>query len=100
MKKLILASVFTFVGLTAFAQENETAMAATEVIEATQDGFEAIELDKLPEAVSAAITKSYPTATVDKAFVNDKMQYKLEVSLEDGTKGTLYADKDGNWIEL
>jgi hypothetical protein len=100
MKKLILASVFTFIGLTAFAQESETAMATSEVTEATQDGFKAIALDKLPEAVKAAVSKSYPTATLEKAHVNDQMQYKLEVSLQDGTKGTLYADKKGNWIEL
>lgn len=100
MKKLILASVFTLVGLTVFGQESETAMAATEIMEVAQDGFEAIEIDKLPEAVTTALTKSYPTATIDKASVNDKMQYKLEVSLEDGTTGTLYADEDGNWIEI
>ena len=100
MKKLILASVFTFVGLTAFAQEAETAMATSEVMETTQDGFSEITMDKLPEAIAAAVTKSYPTATIDKAFVNDKKQYKLEVSLKDGTSGTLYADENGNWIEL
>ncbi len=100
MKNLILASVFTLVGLTAFAQESETAMATPEVTESTQDGFKAIALDKLPEAVNAAISKSYPTASLDKAYVNDKMQYKLEVSLQDGTKGTLYADNKGNWIDL
>tara|TARA_R110002050_G_scaffold110892_3_gene223604 strand:+ start:13786 stop:14088 length:303 start_codon:yes stop_codon:yes gene_type:complete len=100
MKKLILASVFTFVGLTAFAQESETAMAASEVVEVTQDGFSEIEKENLPEAVATAVTKNYPTAAIDKVYVNDKKQYKLEVSLEDGTTGTLYADKNGNWIEL
>tara|TARA_R110000868_G_scaffold79232_1_gene225509 strand:- start:14934 stop:15236 length:303 start_codon:yes stop_codon:yes gene_type:complete len=100
MKKLILASVFTFVGLTAFAQESETAMAALEVVEVTQDGFSEIEKENLPEAVATAVTKNYPTAAIDKVYVNDKKQYKLEVSLEDGTTGTLYADENGNWIEL
>jgi len=100
MKKLILASVFAFIGVTAFAQESETAMATPTVVEATQDGFSEIKLDKLPEAVAAAVTKNYPTATIDKASVNDKKQYKLEVSLQDGTPGTLYADENGNWIEL
>tara|TARA_R110002051_G_scaffold145817_2_gene218774 strand:- start:4164 stop:4472 length:309 start_codon:yes stop_codon:yes gene_type:complete len=102
MKKLILASVFTFIGLTAFAQENDkdSAMLSSEVVETTQDGFSEIKLDKLPEAVAAAVAKSYPTATIDKASINDKKQYKLEVSLKDGTPGTLYADESGNWIEL
>tara|TARA_R110000796_G_scaffold250788_3_gene380642 strand:+ start:46014 stop:46322 length:309 start_codon:yes stop_codon:yes gene_type:complete len=102
MKKLILASVFTFIGLTAFAQENDkdSAMLSSEIVETTQDGFSEIKLDKLPEVVAAAVAKNYPTATIDKASVNDKKQYKLEVSLKDGTAGTLYADENGNWIEL
>ena len=57
MKKLILASVFTFVGLTAFAQESDTAMASPEVIAVAQDGFTEIEADKLPEAVTAALCR-------------------------------------------
>ena len=54
----------------------------------------------MPEAVTAAVSKNYPTATINKAYVNEASQYKLEVSLEDGTSGTLYADAEGNWIEL
>jgi protein-disulfide isomerase len=102
MKKLILASVFTFVGLTAFAQNTETAMAttATDVVTATQDSFSAIETSELPEAVSTAVSTNYPSATIDKAYVNDQKQYKIEVSLEDGTSGTLYADENGNWIDM
>lgn len=100
MKKLILASVFTFVGLTVFAHGSETVIVASEVMEITQDDFSEIEKGKLPEAVVTAFAKNYPTATINKAYVNDKNQYKLEVSLEDGTSGTLYADENGSWIEL
>jgi hypothetical protein len=46
------------------------------------------------------VAQNYPTATVDKAYKNDKDQYKLELSLEDGTQGTVYADAEGNWIEM
>tara|TARA_R110002051_G_scaffold145817_2_gene218775 strand:- start:4775 stop:5077 length:303 start_codon:yes stop_codon:yes gene_type:complete len=100
MKKLILASVFTFVGLTAFAQENDTAMASPEDITITQDGFTEIEADKLPEAVTAALAKDFPTATLSKAYVNEKSQYKLEIALEDGTSNTLYADAEGKWLDM
>ena len=48
MKKLILASVFTFVGLTAFGQESEMGMAASQVVQTTQDGFSEITMDNLP----------------------------------------------------
>ncbi|QWX83277.1 hypothetical protein H0I23_12555 [Cellulophaga sp. HaHaR_3_176] len=101
MKKVILASVFTFVGLTAFAQESDTAMnTETVVVVATQDSFTEVANDQLPEAVTAAVGKNYPTASIDKSYVNDKEQYKLEVSLEDGTAGTVYADKEGNWLDM
>lgn len=100
MKKLFFAAVLSLGSLTAFAQEGEeSATQATEVAVA-QDDFQAIEVSALPEAVTTAVSKNYPSATIDKAYVNKKEQYKLEVTLEDGTAGTLYADKDGNWIEM
>ncbi|MBU2995591.1 hypothetical protein KO500_04070 [Cellulophaga baltica] len=101
MKKLILASVFTFVGLTAIAQEENVVTVETAVEEVTpiQDEYSEISKDELPEAVTAAVAKNYPTASIDKAHVNEDMEYKLEVSLEDGTSGTLYADEDGNWLD-
>ncbi|WP_411029036.1 hypothetical protein [Spongiimicrobium sp. 3-5] len=99
MKKLIFAAAFSLVGLTAFAQEADESQAdATEVVVA-QDDFAEIATSELPEAVATAVTKNYPTATINKAYVNEAQQYKLEVSLEDGTSGTLYADAEGNWIE-
>lgn len=100
MKKLIFAAVFSLVGVTAFAQDtNEAQVDATEVV-AAQDDFAEIEASELPEAVTAAVAKNYPTATINKAYVNEAKQYKLEVSLEDGTSGTLFADAEGNWIEM
>ncbi len=101
MKKLILASVFTFVGLTAFAQESDlvTIETSTEVVATAQDEYSEISIDELPDAVTAAVAKNYPTASIDKAYVNEDKEYKLEVSLEDGTAGTLYADENGNWLD-
>lgn len=101
MKKLILVVALAFGSMTAFAQEVETEVAevATEAV-AAQDDFSEVAVAELPEAVTAAVAKNYPTATIDKAYVNEAQQFKLEVSLEDGTSGTLYADAEGNWIEL
>lgn len=100
MRKLIFATVLSFVGLTAFAQE-ETAELQTDntVIKTVQD-FEEISVSDLPAAIIAAVKKDYPTATVDKAYKNKSNQFKLELSLKDGAKGTVYADAEGNWIEL
>ncbi|WP_034256132.1 hypothetical protein, partial [Arenibacter latericius] len=94
-------AVLSLGSLTAFAQEGEgvTQEVATEVAVA-QDDFTAIEASELPEAVSTALATDHPSATINKAAVNKEEQYKLEVALEDGTEATLYADKEGNWIEL
>ena len=82
----------------------ETATDATEAVEestaAAQDDFSEVGTEELPESVTSAVSKNYPTASIDKAYVNEANQYKLEVSLEDGTAGTLYADENGNWIEM
>jgi hypothetical protein len=64
------------------------------------DEFTEIATSELPVAVTEAVTKNYPTATINKAYVNEDKQYKLEVSLEDGTSGTLYTDENGNWLDM
>ncbi|GGW46613.1 hypothetical protein [Arenibacter certesii] len=101
MKKILFVAALSLGSLTAFAQEGEevTQEVTTEVAVA-QDDFTAIETKDVPEAVSNAVAKNYPTATINKASVNKEEQYKIEVTLEDGTEGALYADKEGNWIEM
>jgi protein-disulfide isomerase len=100
MKNLVLVLALSLGSLSAFAQDKEEAQTvATEVVVA-QDEFSEIAASELPEAVTAAVAKNYPTAKIDKAYANEAKQYKLEVSLEDGTSGTLYADENGNWIEM
>jgi hypothetical protein len=106
MKKVFITAVFALGSLTAFAQEEATTVEETAVEEtateavASQDDFSEVATEELPESVTAAVAKNYPTASIDKAYVNEAKQYKLEVSLEDGTAGTLYADENGNWIEM
>ncbi|MBU2947898.1 PepSY-like domain-containing protein [Zobellia uliginosa] len=104
MKRIFITAVFALGSLSAFAQQEvivieNAEVEATEAV-ATQDDFSEVSSDELPEAVTAAVSKNYPTASIDKAYTNEANQYKLEVSLEDGTAGTLYADENGNWIEM
>jgi hypothetical protein len=101
MKKLFFVLALSLGSLTAFAQDTEVEAQeeATEVAAPAQDDFSEIAVEELPEAVTAAVEKNYPTASINKAYVNESKQFKLEVSLEDGTAGTLYADENGNWIE-
>ncbi len=103
MKKLMIATLFILGAKVVCAQETGTeikeSVTATEVSIAQQAYTETAVTD-LPESVTAAVAKNYPTASIDKAYINKENQYKLEVSLRDGTSGTLFADEDGNWIDI
>ncbi|MDB2606291.1 hypothetical protein N9Y48_00795 [Zobellia sp.] len=99
MKKLFITSVFALGSLTAFAQEEQATEAVETATEAvTQEEFSEVALEEVPEAVTAMVKTNYPSATIDKAHKNEANQYKLEVSLEDGTSGALIVDEEGNAV--
>lgn len=100
MKKLFLLGALAVGVFTVTAQGADMAQVdATEVVVAV-DEFTEIATSELPAAVTEAVAKNYPTATINKAYVNEEKQFKLEVALEDGTSGTLYADENGNWLDM
>lgn len=81
---------------------------ATEITPIFHDGimesifiqdFTEIESDALPEAVTMALAKDFPEAIIRKAYVNGEVQYKLEVTNGE-EELVLYADAEGNWLEL
>ncbi|MCG7501266.1 hypothetical protein MHM83_05230 [Tenacibaculum sp. Mcav3-52] len=96
MKKLILA-VAILTGVSTYATVNNTLKPITPIHTVVADGFQEISLDKLPAALVNSIKESFPKATLSKAFINEKEQYKLEVS-EGSTKKTIYIDKEGNLL--
>ncbi|WP_318310611.1 hypothetical protein [Flagellimonas crocea] len=100
MKNLAFATVLSFVGITAFANVEAPQHESDNIIEITIGDFEEINVSDLPSAVTTAVETNYPTAKIDKAYKNDEDQYKLELTLEDGTSGTVYADAEGNWIDM
>jgi hypothetical protein len=105
MKTLFLLGALTIGGLTVNAQDaslSQNGIVHTQVNKmiVVADDFSEIVVSEVPQAVKDAIAKNYPTATLDKAYTNEKKQYKLVLSLEDGTEGTLYADEDGNWLDM
>ena len=122
MKKLFITAVFALGSLTAFAQEatvtevEETATEAATEVEANaenvgaeveapteeavaQDSFSEIPVEEVPEAVTSMIETNYPGASLDGAAKNEAGNYKVEVSLEDGTSGALIVDEEGNAVE-
>ena len=100
MKNLALATVLSFVGITAFANVETPELENNNAMEIVQGDFEEISVSDLPSAVTSAVESDYPTATISKAYKNDQDQYKLDLTLEDGTTGTVYADAEGNWIDM
>lgn len=105
MKKLILATAIVLGGLStmnAQAQEETTTPAetTTQTEQATPatDEFKEIKLEEVPAAVTEALKKAYPTAVLNKASVNGKKEYQLEVKVGD-KEGALYADETGKWIK-
>ena len=96
MKKLILSAVIVLGSLNSFA--NITISNSNEIIVVFQDEYTEITTDKLPEAVLSALKTAYPDATIDKAYVNEKKEYKIEITVGD-QKAAVFADADGNWIK-
>ncbi len=101
MKKLFLVAALSLGTMTAFAQDDNTAVneEATAQTAQAQDGFSEIAASDLPEAVTEAVKNDYPGLEITKAFKNEENQYKLVVAKEDGATAELYADAEGNWIE-
>lgn len=120
----MFAAVLSLGTMTAFAQEEVTAVeevatevveesqdaatevadeaqeAATEATEAVQDSFNEVALEEVPATITEALEAAHPGATIAKAYLNEEAQYKLEVAKEDGETAELYADAEGNWIEM
>ncbi|AZJ34891.1 MULTISPECIES: hypothetical protein [Flavobacteriaceae] len=97
MKNLILAAAI-LAGASTYATTNNTISPITPVHTVVENGFKEVSLDKLPAAVVKSVKESFPKGKLSKAFVNEKEQYKLEISLESESK-TLFADKEGNWLD-
>lgn len=100
MKKVFITAVFALGSLTAFAQEEQATEIQDTATEAVaQDDFAEITIEEVPEAVTKMIETNYPGATVNSAAKNEAGNFKLEVSLEDGTSGALILDEEGNAVE-
>lgn len=64
-----------------------------------QTEYTEISTDVVSAAVKTALQTAYPNAKLEKAYVNDKKEYKLEISVGD-QKATVYSDVNGNWLKI
>ncbi|MBK0369830.1 hypothetical protein [Flavobacterium agrisoli] len=97
MKKLVLSAAILLGSLSATVA---TANNVNPIVKSVSvaDEYTEIKVEELPAAVSEAFKKAYPEGVINKAFVNEKKEYKIEVKIGD-KEGFLYADEKGTWIQ-
>jgi len=98
MKKLILSAAIILGSLSIYAATNSTVEPVKMTIK-YQSEYTEVTVDAVPDAVKAALQTAYPGAKLVKAFVNEKKEYKLEISVGD-QKATVYSDVNGNWLKI
>ncbi|MEL6916469.1 MAG: hypothetical protein AAFO99_01940 [Bacteroidota bacterium] len=97
MKKLVFATAIAIGGLASASATTPIFHDGIMEVVMIQD-FTEISIEELPAPIVAALAKDHPGSTIDKAYVNEQAQYKLEVTIEDGSSMELIADADGNWL--
>lgn len=95
MKKLILSAAILLGGLSMQAG-NVTLTNSTVQYVNIQDEYK--EVDAVPAAIKTALDNAYPGVKLDKAYVNEKKEYKIEITVR-GEKSTVYTDASGNIIK-
>lgn len=95
MKKLILSAAIVLGSLSMHA---ETAVNTNEIVKTVndQDGYK--EVDGVPAAVKKSLDEAYPGVVLEKAWVNDKKEYKIEVTVR-GEKSIVYTDATGKILQ-
>jgi hypothetical protein len=96
MKKLILSAAII---LGAMSVQANTVKADSMIQSVNvQEEFTEVSADAIPAAVKSTIEKSFPGTKLEKAFKNEKNEYKLAVANGD-KKFTVFTDASGNIIK-
>ncbi len=100
MKKLVFATALT-IGSLATISATTTPIFHDGIMETVMaQDFTEISVSEVPATISTALENDHPGATITKAFKNEESIYKIEVAKEDGTAVVLYADANGNWLDI
>ncbi|WP_281231630.1 hypothetical protein [Flavobacterium gelatinilyticum] len=97
MKKLILSAAIILGGLSVHAAVPSESVLMTQSVN-IQDAYTEVAADAVPAAVKSTVEKSFPGTKLEKAYKNDKDEYKLEISSGD-KKYTVFTDASGNIIK-
>jgi hypothetical protein len=96
MKKLMMSAAIVLGSLSTIAATAATINPTVKSV-TIADEFTVIKMEEVPVAVTAALKKAYPTAVITKAYINEKKEYKLDITV--GEKASsLFADANGKWI--
>lgn len=106
MKKLILSAAIILGSFSTFAQQStpsnseqtDQTTQATQKVQTVKDPYTELKIEEVPEVVKEALVKAYPTAVLEKAFINEKKEYQLQVKVGERV-GAVYADATGTWIK-
>jgi len=95
MKKLILSAAIVLGSLSMHA-ENTVVKNQMVLTVNDQDGYK--EIDGVPAAVKKGLDDAYPGVVLEKAWVNEKKEYKIDITVR-GEKSTVYTDASGNILK-
>lgn len=96
MKKLVLSAAIVLGSLSVNAATLPAISISQSVL--IQDEFTEVTADAVPAAVKSTVEKSFPKTKLEKAYKNEKNEYKLEISNGD-KKYTIFTDASGNIIK-
>jgi len=95
MKKLILSAAIVLGGL---SMQAGNTVVTNSIISSINIQDEYKEIDAVPAAVKTGLDNAYPGVKLEKAYVNDKKEYKIEISVRD-VKSIVYTDEKGNILK-
>lgn len=98
MKKLILSAAIVLGSLSIYATTTVNSN-SVKIETSFQNAYTEVKLEEVPAAVTTALEAAYPGAKLEKAYVNEKKEYKLEIAVGD-QKATVYSDVNGNWLKI
>ncbi|WP_026728329.1 hypothetical protein [Flavobacterium denitrificans] len=94
MKKILLSAAILLGGLS--IQAAPIVVGSTTELVKFQDEYK--EVDAVPAAIKTALDNAYPGVKLEKAYVNDKKEYKIEIIVRD-VKSIVYTDAQGNILK-
>ena len=98
MKNSFLTSALVL-GSLSFAYATEPIISLSESVNTVlQDEFKEIKIKEVPHEIIDAVHSNFYKAKIDKAYINEGREYKLEIIIE-GEAKIFYADASGKWTD-